>query len=760
MSYVAWASDTGEDALERIGGKGANLAEMMSVGLPVPTAFFVTSGAYAAFIEEAGIGEKIDGLLSDVDVDDNDALADAADRVQQLILDREVPERIRSDIVDAYDRLEEDGDADVAIRSSATAEDLPEASFAGQQETFLHVDGPDEVVRRVQECWASLFTPRAIYYRVKNDFPHEKVRMGVVVQRMVDADRAGVLFTRHPTTGDDRIIVEAAWGLGEGVVSGRVSPDNYVLSREGTVQDATIATKDTEIVRADDGQGTLERTTDGRADDRVLDETHLDRLAGLARTLEDHYGEPQDVEWAWEEGELFVLQTRPVTTIKEPETMNDTTSPTQDTELLIEGLGASPGTGAGPVARLDSSDELDRCEEGDVLVTSMTTPDMVPAMRRATAIVTDEGGMTCHAAIVGRELGVPCVVGAKDATSVLSEGQQVTVDGDRGSVEAGIQQTSETDETPTETTPTQAAGPARVPTATEVKVNISMPEATDRARATDADGVGLLRVEHIVLGLGRHPMTVIDEEGTDAFADHLAEDIRGVADAFQPRPVWVRTLDAPTDEFRQLPGGDDEPDEANPMLGWRGIRRDLGQPELLRAQFEAIRRLRADGYENIGVMLPLVQHPSELREAKQIARDVGLDPEADVSFGIMIETPASALIIDEFVEEGLDFVSFGTNDLTQYTLAVDRNNGNVANLFDEFHPGVGRLIEHVIDVCNDHDIATSICGQAGSDPDFAEKLVEWGISSISANIDAVDRVRETVARSEQRLILEDVRDRR
>jgi pyruvate,water dikinase len=760
MSYVAWASDTSEDALEQIGGKGANLAEMMSVGLPVPTAFFVTSQAFATFLDEAGIRKKITSILDDVDVDDQAALEDAAERVQELVMAREVPTSIRSDIEDAYARLGEDGDASVAIRSSATAEDLPEASFAGQQETFLHVAGSEGTVDRVQACWASLYTPRAIYYRVKNDFPHDQVRMGVVVQRMVEADRAGVLFTRHPTTGDDRIIVEAAWGLGEGVVSGRVSPDNYVLTREGNPAEVTVATKDTEIVR-DGEQGTIERDVPAdRREARVLDDDQLERLAGLARTLDDHYGEPQDVEWAFEDGELFVLQTRPVTTIKEPDTMPEAATDSEPAELLIEGLGASPGTGSGPIVRLESSDELDRCQEGDVLVTSMTTPDMVPAMRRASAIVTDEGGMTCHAAIVGRELGVPCVVGAKKATTVLDEGREVTVDGDRGTVEDGIQATEDT----TGTTDQQAAasgGVGRVPTATEVKVNISMPEATERARATDADGVGLLRVEHIVLGMSEHPMTVIEEQGADRFAADLAEGIRTVAEAFQPRPVWVRTLDAPTDEFRQLPGGDREPQEANPMLGWRGIRRDLDQPDLLEAQFDAIRSLHADGFDNVGVMLPLVQHSSELRRAKRIAEQAGLDPDGEaLDFGIMIETPASALVVDDLVAEGLDFVSFGTNDLTQYTLAVDRNNGNVADLFDEFHPGVGRLIEHVIETCNEHDVETSICGQAGSDPDFAANLVEWGISSISANIDAVDSVRETVAREEQRLILDDVRQRR
>jgi pyruvate,water dikinase len=753
MTHIRWANEVSRDATEEVGGKAANLAEMTSVGLPVPPAFFVTSGAFQAFVDEAGLAEKIETVVADLDPEDNDALNNASKRVRELVETASVPEGLAATIRDAYEDLGGEG-AEVAIRSSATAEDLPEASFAGQQDTYLHVDGVDDVIDLVQKCWASLYTPRAIYYREKNGFPHAKVRMAVVVQQMVDPDAAGVMFTRHPSSGADEVIVEAAWGLGEGVVSGRVSPDNYVLDRDGQLVSSTIATKKTQIVRGPDGRTKEQDVPEARRDEQVLDDAQLDQLAGLARTLEDHYGGPQDVEWAFADGQMFVLQTRPITTIEETQRMQSIDED-EAGDVLIEGLGAGPGIGTGPVAWLDSADELEHVDEDDVLVTTMTTPDMVPAMRRASAIVTDEGGMTCHAAIVSRELGVPCVVGTKKGTQVLEEDQPVTVDGDKGTVRSGI----ETQEAETETfpqAPTVQAAPET--TATEVKVNVSMPEATERAVQTQPDGVGLLRVEHIVLGLGEHPMEVIEDGRADEFVNYLADGIQGVAEAFHPRPVWMRTLDAPTDEFRQLPGGDREPHEANPMLGWRGIRRDLDQPRLLEAQFRALKRVREAGNDNVGVMLPLVQHPGELRRAKQIAREAGLDPDGDLDLGVMIETPASALIVEDLITEGLDFVSFGTNDLTQYTLAVDRNNENVAELFDEFHPGLAKLIERVIDVCNEHDVESSICGQAGSDPDFAAKLVEWGISSISANIDAVDRVRRTVAREEKRMLLDQARD--
>jgi pyruvate,water dikinase len=754
MKHVVWGREDEARELEVVGGKAANLAEMLHIGLPVPPVFALTAGAFDTFVEEAGIRGKLEAALEGLNPEDEEALAEAAGTCRELILEADVPEEIEAQIRTTYEEMGED--VPVAVRSSATAEDLPEASFAGQQDTFLHVEGPDEVLEAVRRCWASLYTPRAVYYRADRGFDDETVRMGVVVQMMVEADAAGVLMTRHPSTGADEIVVEAAWGLGEGVVSGSISPDNYVLDRDGTPTSVTVADKATQVVRGEDGGVEEVPVPDDRREARVLDDDQLAQLARLARTLEDHYEVPQDVEWAFEDGTLHLLQTRPITTIDDDATEDTTMTEDENDELLVEGLGAAPGTGAGPAAHVEDASQLGRIDEGDVLVTTMTTPDMVPGMKRASSIVTDEGGMTCHAAIVSRELGIPCVVGAKTATTDLDEDRPITVDGDTGRVTAGARE-PETTDTDADS-PAQQPGSARETTATEVKVNVSMPEATERAAATGADGVGLLRVEHIVLELGEHPLEMIEDGRGDAFVDYLVDGVGKVARAFRPDPVWVRTLDAPTDEFRSTQGGAREPEEANPMLGFRGIRRGLRQPELLTRELAAIARLHEEGYTNVGVMLPLVQHPSELREAKTLAREAGLDLD-EVDLGVMIETPASALMIDELAEEGLDFVSFGTNDLTQYTLAVDRNNGNVADLFDEFHPAVGRLVEHVIERCNEHGVTTSICGQAGSDPDFAANLVEWGISSISANIDAVDRVRRTVAREEKRLLLDAARDR-
>ncbi len=790
---VRWLEDIAGTDLASVGGKAASLGELHGADLPVPPAFVVTADTYRAFIEEAGIDEELFAAL-DVDPEDSAALKNAAETAQELITNTDLPETVRSEILDAYRDLS-DGEAPfVAVRSSATAEDLPDASFAGQQETFLNVR-ESGLLERVKGCWASLFTQRAIYYRTRQGFPHNEVDIAVVVQRMVDADKSGVLFTSHPSTGAPTVIIEAAWGLGEAVVSGSVSPDNYVVDRETvTVEDVTVADKKTMCVRDEDsGETVMRDVPTDRREARVLSDAEIDRLIELGKTVEDHYGEPQDVEWAIVDDETFMLQSRPITTISDSGDIADASpderearaigangngeSPTQasndnggvsatdgggaaadtaeEDEVLVRGLGASPGTVSGTVRTVESLDHLDQVAEGDVIVTEMTTPDMVPAMQRAVGIVTDEGGMTSHAAIVSRELGVPAIVGTGGATAKLSDGQTVTLDGDTGTVRAGEPPTEETEEyEPVEAV--RPDTPVKPMTATEVKVNVSIPEAAERAAATGADGVGLLRMEHMVLTLGKTPARYIRDNGADAYREELIDGVRTVAEEFYPRPVRVRTLDAPTDEFREMEGGDEEPVEPNPMLGWRGIRRSLDKPDVFAEELAAFRELFEMGYDNVEIMFPLVNDETDVERARELLQEAGIDLEAR-SWGVMIETPASALRIEDMVDCGIDFASFGTNDLTQYTLAVDRNNGNVADRFDELHPAVLDLISDVITSCRNHGVDTSICGQAGSKPRMVEFLVDEGISSISANIDAVRDVQHEVKRTEQQLILDSVR---
>ncbi|MBS3815118.1 MAG: phosphoenolpyruvate synthase [Hadesarchaea archaeon] len=766
MTNVAWFNDLSKEDVGVAGGKGANLGEMIKADLPIPPGFAVTAQAYEKFVKEVGIIDEINELLSELDVDNSDALNETSKKIRDLIKEAEMPEDIKEDIVKAYRELSESTEEDevsVAARSSATAEDMPDASFAGQQDTYLNVQGEERLLRNVQKCWASLFTSRAIFYREKNDYPHEDVLISVLIQKMVDADKAGVLFTSHPSTGDpDKEVIEANWGLGETVVSGSVTPDTYVVDKEtGEILKATIGSKEAMTIRDPKTRKTIEEPTpEEKRKAQVLDEDDAKMLAELGRKVEDHYGHPQDIEWAEENGEMYLVQSRPITVLYGEEEEEKAAVEEGPKEVLIRGLGASPGRGAGKVKIIPSAEDISKVKEGDILVTEMTAPDWVPAMRRAAAIVTDEGGTTCHAAIVSRELGTPCIVGTGEATEVLEEGMEVTVNGSEGAVYKGIQKVEEEEEV----APAKAVtGMMQLPTATDVKVNLSLPEMAEKvAEETQADGVGLLRAEHMLLGIGKHPRKLIEEGGEEKMIEEFSEGIRKVATNFAPNAIWYRTLDLKTAEFKNLEGGEEEPDEPNPMIGWRGVRRfvDPERPEeqeILKIELRAIKKLVDEGISNIGVMIPMGQHPDELRKFKQVVREVGLEPGEDIQVGIMIEIPAAALIIEDFIEEGIDFVSFGTNDLTQFTLAIDRDNERIARLYDERHPAVQKLIQRVIEKCNEAGVETSICGQAGSYPDVVEKLVKYGISSVSANSDAVQEVRKMVYRTERRMMLSSAR---
>ncbi len=751
---VVWLEEVGKEDIAIVGGKGASLGEMLRAELPVPPGFAVTAQAFRRFIDENGVSDELFSSL-EVNVDDADALREAEKKAKKIIMGAKIPTDIEKSIKSRYKELckRVGTEAFVAVRSSATAEDLPDASFAGQQDTFLNIKGEQNVLEAVKKCWASLYGARAIYYRVKQGFDHHKVNLCAVVQVMVDAEKAGVLFSSHPSTGEPLTIIEGAWGLGETVVSGAVSPDYYAVDRRTRkITERKIAAKNVMHTKDPRTGKTVELPVpEDKKNAKVLDDDEILKLVELGEVVEELYGIPQDVEWAIKNKEIFMLQSRPITTIKKKKEHKEKIA----TSALLEGLGASPGIAYGEAKLVSDASELGKVKDGDILVAVMTTPDMVPAMKRAAAIVTDEGGLTCHAAIVSRELGCPAVVGTRKATQLLTDGMKITVDGEKGLVFEGKKDVA----VPAAQPEKPAFVKSKPITATEIKVNISIPEATQRAVDTQADGVGLLRIEHIILGLPKHPRQYIKEGKADEYVNELVSRIQTVVDAFYPKPVWVRTLDAPTDEFRAMEGGEGEPIEPNPMLGYRGIRRDLIDTEHFELEVKAFKELIKRGYNNMGIMIPLVQHPSELRRAKEFMREKGLNIDK-LDIGIMVEIPAAALIIDQFIAEGLDFVSFGTNDLTQYTLAVDRNNEHVAHLYNEMHPAVMKLIEHVIVECNKAGVKTSICGQAGSYPKVAKRLVELGITSISANIDAVEAVREMVARTEMQLMLRAARERK
>ena len=727
------------------------IRDRSAIGLPVPKAFVVTSHAFRRFLVEANLEDVIFDDLEKLDVDNSDALETASNRAKKAIMNARMPDWIKGGVRKAYKKM---GGSRliVAVRSSATAEDLPDASFAGQQETFLNIKGEKNLLEAVQKCWASLYGARAIYYRSKQGFDDRSVNIAVVVQELIHSEKAGVMFTSHPVTGEPLSIIEGSWGLGEAVVSGSVSPDKYVFdNRSEKVVDRLIATKNIEIVSDGENGTKVVDVGEDRRDAPVLSDDEVSRLASFGNIAETHYGVPQDVEWAIVAHDIYILQSRPITTIGSAVSSRDPAS-VDSGKIIVQGQGASPGIASGKVVIVRDIKDAGKVKEGDILVTKMTNPDMVPAMRRVAAIVTDEGGMTCHAAIVSRELGTPAVVGTRNATTVLKPGQIITVDGEKGQVFEGAIKTAET----RIEAPATAGATTGLITATSVKVNVSIPEAAGRAAATGADGVGLLRIEHLILGLNRTPGWFIANGKEEEFVQELYKGIKIVLDAFYGKPVWVRTLDAPTDEFRNMAGGESEPAEHNPMLGWRGIRRDLQTPEQFRLQVEAFKRLWEQGYDNLGIMFPMVSHPQEFISARNMMQEWGVDVEK-ATLGIMIEIPSSVLMIEDFIRAGIKFASFGTNDLIQYTLAIDRNNENVASMYQPKHPAVLALIDSAIRVCRDHGIECSICGQAGSEPPMVRWLVEHGITSVSANIDAIAKIRETVARTEQRIILEAAR---
>ena len=749
MPNIMWLAEIRKEDIPYVGGKGASLGEMTSVGLPVPKAFVVTAQAFRRFLVETGIEDTVFDRLKDLDVEDADTLEAAAQDAINTVLSVEIPEYLKKEIRSSYDKMGDD--LVVAVRSSATAEDLPDASFAGQQETYLNIKGKAALLEAIRKCWASLYGARAIYYRAKQGFDDRSVDIAVVVQQLVYSEKAGVMFSSHPVTGEPTTIIEGSWGLGEAVVSGAVSPDNYVYDqRSGRIIDRHIANKNIEILPDGEHGTKVVEVPEKRQNIAVLSDEEITQLAKFGKISEDHYEIAQDLEWGIVGDEIYILQSRPITTIQNIE-IKDTRKIKGEGRILLEGQGASPGVASGRVVIIRTIKDLGKVQDGDILVAKMTNPDMVPAMRKVSAIITDEGGMTCHAAIISRELGTPAVVGTKKATIDLKPGQAVSVDGEKGLVYEGVVKKPE-QETATVTAPLAAS----VITATSVKVNVSLPEAAKRAAATGADGVGLLRIEHLMLGLGKTPGWFIENNREEEFITELYEGIRTVMDEFPGKPVWVRTLDAPTDEFRNMQGGENEPVEHNPMMGWRGIRRDLQSPDQYRLQVEVFKRLWDQGYDNLGVMFPLVSHPDEFILAKEMMRDLGVDVD-NVTLGIMVEVPASALIIEDFIDAGINFASFGTNDLIQYTLAVDRNNQNVADMYLPKHPAVLKLIEYAIGCCRKAGVECSICGQAGSDPSMVKWLVETGITSVSANIDAVSKIRETVARTEQRIILDAAR---
>jgi len=748
------------------GGKGANLGELTRAGLPVPPGFVIGAPAYVAFCEARGLRARIASELEPLDVDDTAALGELSARVREMIRAEPLPDWLEGEIRVAHGELTggEDSVA-VAVRSSATAEDTESASFAGMNETFLGIRGTEALVDAVRRCWASLFGARTVFYRAKRGFSQAQMDIAVVVQRQVASTRSGVMFTIDPSTGRaDWIVIEGSFGLGEAVVSGSVSPDRYIVEKKtmATVR-REVRAKDLAIELAEGGGTTRRQLSAEESMRATLGDEEVRQLAELAVRIERHYGAPQDTEWAFDaDGKVWMLQSRPVTASSG--TAHEATSePATDGSApvaLVRGLGASPGSGSGPVRVITSLADASRLNDGDVLVTHMTSPDWVPLMRRAAGIVTDSGGMTCHAAIVSRELGVPCVVGTADATRALREGELVTVDATHGVVyrgsapgrpAAGIQVVA----------PLVRAG--AVTTGTKLLVNLSEPSQVERAAALDVDGVGLLRAELMVIEAlgGAHPRLLIEQGRESEFVQRMADALVTFAAGFAPRPVTYRTIDFRTNEFRGLDGSERfEPQESNPMIGYRGALRYTHEPEVFKLELEAVDRVWDQGHTNFHVMLPFVRTARELAACRTLVVESGLLARCGFELWVMAEVPSVLFNLERYAALGIAGISIGSNDLTQLMLGADRDSELVAEVFDERDPAVADYLRQLIPRARALGLQTSICGQAPSVyPEYAELLVSCGIDAISVNIDVVDRTRRLVAAAETRLLLDAARRR-
>ncbi len=758
MRYVEDIANLGMADAEEAGGKGANMGEMVRAELPVPPGFVVLRDSYLASIRAAGVTDELnaahrEAMLHALDTDRFDQMCST---MKSLVLKAGMAPDVQERILESYRGM--GTDCFVAVRSSATGEDGADASFAGMNETYTNVRGEQDLIEAVKNCWASLFAPRVVSYRASRGFTADPA-MAVVVQLMIASERSGVAFTADPTTdATDRVVIEGAFGQGEVVVSGSVEPDNYVVDKKtGEILSRHTGYKSFEIIRGSDGNDQRVELDETQAEAQVLTDDEVREIARIAVRSEQHAGCPQDTEWAIADGKTYIVQTRPITTL------NRAGSPAQEKhEVLIQGLPAVPGVVSAVVRVLSDVSEGARLQDGEVLVAKMTNPDWLPTMRRAAALVTDTGGMTCHAAIVARELKVPCIVGARTATRDLSDGMVVTVDGTHGRVLAGRANIggAKTAAAGEQAAPTVVA--AAEVTGTKIYVNILLPDTADDVAAQDVDGVGLLRAETMLTDAlsNRHPRALIAAGEQAVLVDKLAEAVGRVASAFAPRPVVYRASDFRTNEFRALAGGDAfEPEEHNPMIGYRGCYRYVDNPELFNLELQTLARVREQN-PNLHLMIPFVRTRWELERCLELVDASPLGRQRGLHRWVMAEVPSVVYWLPEYVGLGIDGVSIGSNDLTQLVLGVDRDSDQCAELYDESDAAVLDAIGRVVSTARRLGITSSLCGQAPSiRPDFAEHLVRMGITSISVTPDAVSRTRRNVAAAERRLLLESARAR-
>ncbi len=773
-AFLLWFDQLERKDVAIAGGKSSSLGELTShVDVPVPYGFATTACAYRYFFEKTGLYEEIKNLIAGLDVDNSAQLREVCAKIRQAIMDKEMPQDLQDLIAEAYEELgKKVGQADpfVAVRSSATAEDLPDASFAGQQDTYLNVKGAATIVAKVKECYASCFTDRAVYYREKQGFDHLDVALSAAVQMMVFSKAAGVMFTVNVATGDDKnILIEGAWGLGEYVVQGTVTPDNYTINKAtGEIIEKNVNGQDVKLVRKATGDCEEVMVPLDEQNEQKLTDAQIKELAECAKKIEAHYGCYMDMEWGVDErdNKVYILQARPETVWSRRNKENggapkEEKKVTTDRKVIVKGLPASPGNVAGRVHVILDPSRIDEFKEGEILVTEMTAPDWVPAMKKAKAIVTDSGGMTCHASIVSRELGIPCIVGTKSrgeaATTTIPDGIDVTIDATHGVVYEGIIEEPKAEQPAAQQV--VAAAEYFPPTGTKIYMNLGDPELAEKYSSLPCDGIGLMREEFIwTTYIHEHPLYLIKIGQPEKVVDQLAEGIRQVCQAMAPRPVTLRFSDFKSSEYRDLKGGDEfEPYEPSALLGWRGASRyyDPKYIEAFKLECLAVRKVREEfGLKNLNVMIPFCRNVEECEKVVAIMADCGLRRGKDFKVWLMAEIPSNIILADQF-NNYVDGYSIGSNDLTMLVLGCDRDNDTVSHIYDERNLAVRRAIRHLIDVAHKGGKTVSICGQAPSVyPEFCEFLIKSGIDSMSVNPDTVKFTKKLAAQIEQRIMLD------
>ncbi|WP_293662608.1 phosphoenolpyruvate synthase [uncultured Phascolarctobacterium sp.] len=773
--FLLWFEQLERKDVDIVGGKSSSLGEMTAkTDVPVPYGFATTAYAYRYFIKESGLEEKMRTILYELtDVENSALLRDVSARLREAIMAEKMPQDLQDAIGAAYVELGKrvgEENPYVAVRSSATAEDLPDASFAGQQDTYLNVQGAETIIAKVKECYASCFTDRAVYYREKQGFDHIEVALSAVVQMMVFSKSAGVMFTVNVATGDDNnILIEAAFGLGEYVVQGTVTPDNYTVSKhDHKIIDRCVNEQDVMLVRKKGGDCEEVQVPEELRKVQTLTDEQILELADYAKKIEKHYGCYMDMEWGVDErtNKIWILQARPETVwsrrnkeggakVQESKSMTTT-----DHKVIVKGLPASPGKVSGRVHVILDPSRIDEFKEGEILVTEMTAPDWVPAMKKAKAIVTDSGGMTCHASIVSRELGIPCIVGTKSrgeaATTTIPDGIDVTIDATHGVVYEGIIEEAKKEN--------QAGAAVAVaeyfpPTGTKVYMNLGDPELAEKYSVLPCDGIGLMREEFIwTTYIHEHPLYLIKTGHPEKVVNQLAEGMRQVCQAMAPRPVTLRFSDFKSSEYRDLKGGDEfEPYEPSALLGWRGASRyyDPKYIEAFKLECQAVRKVREEfGLKNLNVMIPFCRNVEECEKVVAIMAGEGLQRGKDFKVWLMAEIPSNIILADQF-NKYVDGYSIGSNDLTMLVLGCDRDNDTVSHIYDERNLAVRRAVRHLIEVAHSEGKTVSICGQAPSVyPEFCEFLIKSGIDSISVNPDTVKFTKKLVAQVEQRVMLD------